>query len=198
MSYSSLNRSEEEEVQIDPIISQAFQKWWHNLSIFNFWLSSLVILSYFLSKNVFVSYYFPLQLSFWLIFLLTLSVDKFFASLIQSLVTSLDNSSVNIRQRASIWMMWTFSLILVYKVGWFSLNFDPGTVLFLSYLPAVWLFKIPRTLNGLLALFILSFIPILLIGNYEKTAEIFAVIVYFLLVVATIEGFLELKGTDEN
>ncbi len=182
------------EVYIDPVIAQAFNYWKKQLTYFTPWLALFVIFSYFITKKVLMpELYFPLQLSFWIIFLLALKIDQFFAHIFAFLIALHKNLRPHTKSNLNLWGLWAVSLIMASKVGWFSLNFDPGTILFLSYLPAVWLFKIPRTVNGLLALSVLVFIPILLIGNYEKTAEIFAVIVYFLLVTATIQGFIELK-----
>ena len=193
------HNSNSNDVYIDPIITQAFNYWKNHLTYFNLWLAIFVAFGYFLTKKALIpEFYFPLQVSFWIIFLLALKIDQFFTHIFTFLIASYKNLKPHIKPNLSLWGLWAISLIMASKVGWFSLNFDSGTILFLSYLPAVWLFKIPRTINGLLALSTLVFIPILLIGNYEKTAEIFAVMVYFLLVTATIQGFIELRNLPHD
>ncbi|NOY15112.1 MAG: hypothetical protein GXP43_02740 [bacterium] len=193
-----MRRSQDEisDAQIDPLIAESFNFWKAYFSTYNLKLATFVIFVYFIAKkSLLPAQYFILQATIWPAILFGLGGMIFLSHLINAILKQHSYSVVQIKNRLSLWGLWMFSLIAASKVGWFSLNLDPGTVIFLSYLPAVWLFGIPRTVNGLLALISLFFVPILLIGKYDKTAEIFAVVVYFLLATAVIQGFRELRSS---
>ncbi len=97
-----------------------------------------------------------------------------------------------------LWLLWMVGIVAVKRVGWFAENIDNGTALFLLYLPAVWLFGIKRAINGFLALAIIPFLPFFLGFGMERTAEIWTVVLYFLLVVATVQMVREVREGDDD
>lgn len=197
----------EEEV-FDPIITKAFEKWKKSFSWKWVWLWIMILIGLGIG-------YWKITVSEWRFVVVSVMsgvimmgtrlpwlVKEMISISSQNRLHNTHVTDVDMRlrtlfwQKIVLWSWWMIGIIAIKRVGWFAENIDNGTALFLLYLPAVWLFEIPRVINGFLALVIIPFLPFFLAFGMERTAEIWAVILYFLLVTATIQMAKEVKNEN--
>jgi len=197
----------EEEV-FDPIITKAFEKWKKSFSWKWVWLWIMILIGLGIG-------YWKITVSEWRFVVVSVMsgvimmgtrlpwlVKEMMSISNQNRLHNTHVTDVDMRlrtlfwQKIVLWSWWMIGIIAIKRVGWFAENIDNGTALFLLYLPAVWLFEIPRVINGFLALVIIPFLPFFLAFGMERTAEIWAVILYFLLVTATIQMAKEVKNEN--
>ena len=197
----------EEEV-FDPIITKAFEKWKKSFSWKWVWLWIMILIGLGIG-------YWKITVSEWRFVVVSVMsgvimvgtrlpwlVKEMISISSQNRLHNTHVTDVDMRlqtlfwQKMVLWSWWMIGIIAIKRVGWFAENIDNGTALFLLYLPAVWLFEIPRVINGFLALVIIPFLPFFLAFGMERTAEIWAVILYFLLVTATIQMAKEVKNEN--
>ncbi len=197
----------EEEV-FDPIITKAFEKWKKSFSWKWVWLWIMILIGLGIG-------YWKITVSEWRFVVVSVMsgvimvgtrlpwlVKEMISISSQNRLHNTHVTDVDMRlqtlfwQKMVLWSWWMIGIIAIKRVGWFAENIDNGTALFLLYLPAVWLFEIPRVINGFLALIIIPFLPFFLAFGMERTAEIWAVILYFLLVTATIQMAKEVKNEN--
>ena len=190
-----------EDAEIDPLIAQGFKKITSRFRYKNGIVFLIILAIYLISLSSLLGQYVSyLNVIFFLsVFYFFGGVDFFVYVFQENIRQSFQNKPHFLKAKfLFIWMVWIAAIIAVSKVGWFAENFDPGSTLFFAYLPAVWLFGIKREVNGLLALTFLSLVPFLLIGKFAATAERWAVLTYFLLATATVQGIIELRKENDD
>ena len=212
----------EEEV-FEPVVSQAFRKWKENFSWkwFGFWTGVLGLLGLVYWQLNISEWRFVVVSAMSVVIMMGVRLPWLVEEMMSVSSKNLGNKSIsksksmqnrlrnthiasNIRLRTLfcrntvIWLLWMVGVVAMKRVGWVAKNIDNGTALFLLYLPAVWLFKIPRAVNGFLALAIIPFLPFFLAFGMERTAEIWAVVLYFLLVTATVQMIKEVRDEKNN
>lgn len=99
------------------------------------------------------------------------------------------------KERLLISLMLVTSIFLLKRMNlsWVDAwGIDPATFLFFALLPAILFLRISSTTNAVFALMLLVFTAFYSINKYDKTAEVFAILVFFLLTTSVLQSIKNL------
>lgn len=118
-----------------------------------------------------------LNILFWVCILSLIGVIRsFYTNLTDDIKSGLDNR-VLIKQRVVILFIWIISVLAAKQTGWFVKDVAPSVIVFVSFIPAVWLLKVRNPALTQLALICLLFTAIFTSGHMQAAAT-FAEITY--------------------
>lgn len=122
-----------------------------------------------------------------------LSITGFISSIYSEILTSVRNTHLQeqkIKNRLLILTFWILAVSAVKTVGWIAEHIPGSIIIFASFLPAVWLFKVSSSALSKIGFIFLLFAAVSAFG-YRTTANLFAELAYFWLGTAVI---IRLKG----
>lgn len=100
-------------------------------------------------------------------------------------------SKSRLKHRIILLLFWALAVTSVKNVGFIATTVAPSIVIFIAFLPLIWLIKPPFSLLTKVSLILLAFAGLISSG-YRPTAEVFAQLAYLWLVCSTI---MKLKQT---
>lgn len=90
-----------------------------------------------------------------------------------------------VKYRLMILLFWVLAVITIKNVGWVAENVSNSMIMFISFVPIIWLFK-PGTVFISKIMLLLLLLTALFVNGYRLTAEIFAELTYLWLATSVI------------
>ena len=93
-----------------------------------------------------------------------------------------------------LWGTWATALVTATDVDWFNTNLDYSGILFLLYVPLIYLLNIQPRMHFLMTICLISIIPLVKIAPLKltETLNIVTVLAYYFLVVAVLQNIYKL------
>lgn len=109
---------------------------------------------------------------------------------------------LNLKRRIILSILFIFVFLMArntFGSKWFIDNIDNATYLYLSYIPLVFIFRLSPEVTALISFFLLIFMSLYSLSNFEIVAETFAILAYLFFSTAVFHQVILLsRGKKED